>query len=392
MSKAFKLLIVSQALANLADIFLRISVMTYVYMLSKSALVTAIIPIVIGISSFLASLFLPLLTQSLALNRILSITQAGKTIFVFFLLLALMTKEQMNLFILYTSFSLISVLDGFAVPASHAIIPRYADDLGKSNALFSVVNEGIQLIGWGLGAGIVPLLGMKNSFFLILLQFALASFLLFLLPKLEIGEVGATSNWTILFRGWSLIRKNSSLRLMLQVNSLEIMANTIWVSSILLVFVSVVLKETEVYWGYVNVLFSLGNIFGGLVAYRYSEYLLKRRWESMLCSVLLMGLLTFILVQFPNPFLFLTISLGIGVFAPLKEVPENVIIQEGVEELYLASVYAAFEVVSTIVFSISVMIMGVISDRWGVQMTFYLATFCLIIESFWIYKQKSALV
>ena len=79
MSKSFLKLLLSQLFANLADIFLRVSLIANIYVITKSVIATSMVPILIGLSAFVASLLVPLVTKKLALNRVLSFTQCGKT-------------------------------------------------------------------------------------------------------------------------------------------------------------------------------------------------------------------------------------------------------------------------------------------------------------------------
>ena len=75
MSKSFLKLLLSQLFANLADIFLRVSLIANIYVITKSVIATSMVPILIGLSAFVASLLVPLVTKKLALNRVLSFTQ-----------------------------------------------------------------------------------------------------------------------------------------------------------------------------------------------------------------------------------------------------------------------------------------------------------------------------
>lgn len=136
MSKDIRKLVTSQGIANLADIFFRVIVIANVFVLSGSVISTSLVPILIGLSSFLASFLVPLVTKRLALNRVLFLTQFGKTILLAILVFLLKQSETISLPLLYVIVTLISVLDGFAAPVSYAIVPRYASDLAKAMQLF----------------------------------------------------------------------------------------------------------------------------------------------------------------------------------------------------------------------------------------------------------------
>ena len=89
MSKEIKKLLISQAVANLADVFLRVVIIANVFIISGSVIATSMVPILIGLASFSASFLVPLVTKKVALNRVLSLTQLGKTVLLFVLLLLL---------------------------------------------------------------------------------------------------------------------------------------------------------------------------------------------------------------------------------------------------------------------------------------------------------------
>ena len=93
MSKSFLKLLLSLLFANLADIFLRVSLIANIYVITKSVIATSMVPILNGLSAIVASLLVPLETKKLSLNRVLSITQCGKT-FLLAILLVMLFKAQ----------------------------------------------------------------------------------------------------------------------------------------------------------------------------------------------------------------------------------------------------------------------------------------------------------
>ena len=168
MSRSFVKLLVSQLFANLADIFLRVSLIANIFVITKSVIATSMVPILIGLSAFMASFLVPLVTKIIPLNRVLFLTQGGKTALVA-ILVALFTKFQFVPAVgMYVFVIAISILDGFAAPVSYAMIPRYATNLGKANAALSMSGEGVQLIGWGLGGLLYALVGLFSIMLLVL--------------------------------------------------------------------------------------------------------------------------------------------------------------------------------------------------------------------------------
>ena len=388
MSNSFIKLLVSQLFANLADIFFRVTIIANIYIISKSVIATSLVPILIGISSFVASLLVPLVTKRLALNRVLSLSQFGKTILLAILVGMFTVMQSVAPLGTYLFVVAISILDGFAAPVSYAIVPRYATDLGKANSALSMSSEAVQLVGWGLGGLLFATIGLLPTTFIILILYIISSFLMLFLPNAEVEVLDSETNLEILLKGWKLVARDPRLRLFVSANLLEIFSNTIWVSSIILVFVTELLNETESYWGYSNTAYSIGIIISGLIAFRLSEKFLAAKWESILFPLVAMAIVTLTILYFPNAQMFLVFSALVGMLSQLKEVPESVFLQETVEENHLVNVYSVLEVISTLAFSVFVLLMSYITESFGISISFWLSAICLMIEAILIYIRR----
>ena len=388
MSNSFIKLLVSQLFANLADIFFRVTIIANIYIISKSVIATSLVPILIGISSFVASLLVPLVTKKLALNRVLSLSQFGKTILLSILVGMFIVMQSVAPLVTYLFVVVISILDGFAAPVSYAIVPRYATDLGKANSALSMSGEAVQLVGWGLGGLLFATIGLLPTTFIILILYIISSFLMLFLPNAEVEVLESETNLEILLKGWKLVARDPRLRLFVSANLLEIFSNTIWVSSIILVFVTELLNKTESYWGYSNTAYSIGIIISGLIAFRLSEKFLAAKWESILFPLVAMAIVTLTILYFPNAQMFLLFSALVGMLSQLKEVPESVFLQETVEENNLVNVYSVLEVISTLAFSVFVLLMSYITESFGISISFWLSAICLMIEAILIYIRR----
>ncbi len=388
MSNSFIKLLVSQLFANLADIFFRVTIIANIYIISKSVIATSLVPILIGVSSFVASLLVPLVTKRLALNRVLSLSQFGKTILLAILVGMFTVMQSVAPLGTYLFVVAISILDGFAAPVSYAIVPRYATDLGKANSALSMSGEAVQLVGWGLGGLLFATIGLLPTTFIILILYIISSFLMLFLPNAEVEVLDSETNLEILLKGWKLVARDPRLRLFVSANLLEIFSNTIWVSSIILVFVTELLNETESYWGYSNTAYSIGIIISGLIAFRLSEKFLAAKWESILFPLVAMAIVTLTILYFPNAQIFLVFSALVGMLSQLKEVPESVFLQETVEENNLVNVYSVLEVISILAFSVFVLLMSYITESFGISISFWLSAICLMIEAILIYIRR----
>lgn len=391
MSNSFIKLLVSQLFANLADIFFRVTIIANIYIISKSVIATSLVPILIGISSFVASILVPLVTKRLALNKVLSLSQFGKTILLLILVGMFIVMKSVPPLVMYLFVVVISILDGFAAPVSYAIVPRYATDLGKANSALSMSGEATQLVGWGLGGLLFATIGLLSTTLIILLLYIISSFMMLFLPDAEVEVLESETNLDILVKGWKSVARDPRLRLFISANLFEIFSNTIWVSSIILVFVTELLNKTESYWGYSNTAYSIGIITSGLIAFRLSEKFLATKWKSILFPLVSIAIVTLAIILFPNAQMFLFFSALVGMLSQLKEVPESVFLQETVEENNLVNVYSVIEVISTLSFSVFVLLMSYITENFGITISFLLSAICLILEAILIYIRRDYL-
>ena len=80
--------------------------------------------------------------------------------------------------------------------------------------------------------------------------------------------------------------------------------------------------------------------------------------------------MTLAIILFPNAQMFLFFSALVGMLSQLKEVPESVFLQETVEENNLVNVYSVIEVISTLSFSVFVLLMSYITENFGITISY----------------------
>lgn len=390
MFRSFYLLVTSQSLANLADVFLRLSLIADIYLVTHSVMATTVIPVLIGLSAFIASFLVPLVTKKFPMNQVLSFTQLAKTLLLLLLVVSLNICAY-PIAIVYICIVGISIFDGFAQPVSSALIPTYLTDLARGNALFATVSEIISVVGWSLGGILYGYLHLIGSLWVIFALYLLASILSFVLPTAQCEVIENETSWQSVTKGWRFIFTNKTLSVVVGCNLFEILANSIWVSSIILVFVTQILHQDEHYWGYINTTYSLGIILGGALIYRYAEKVSDKKCKSIILALLFAASMTLIGLVSANVWIFLICSVGIGFFSQLKEIPETVLLQSAVAENQLVHLYAALEVISTLSFSLFTLVMSSLAQYFGVRVVFMIAILALVVEA-WIYYRNQNLI
>lgn len=390
MFRSFYLLVTSQSLANLADVFLRLSLIADIYLVTHSVMATTVIPVLIGLSAFIASFLVPLVTKKFPMNQVLSFTQLAKTLLLLLLVVSLNICAY-PIVVVYICIVGISIFDGFAQPVSSALIPTYLTDLARGNALFATVSEIISVVGWSLGGILYGYLHLIGSLWVIFALYLLASILSFVLPTAQCEFIENETSWQSVTKGWRFIFTNKTLSVVVGCNLFEILANSIWVSSIILVFVTQILHQDEHYWGYINTTYSLGIILGGALIYRYAEKVSDKKCKSIILALLFAASMTLIGLVSANAWIFLICSVGIGFFSQLKEIPETVLLQSAVAENQLVHLYTALEVISTLSFSLFTLAMSSLAQYFGVRVVFMIAILALVIEA-WIYYRNQNLI
>ena len=390
MFRSFYLLVTSQSLANLADVFLRLSLIADIYLVTHSVMATTVIPVLIGLSAFIANFLVPLVTKKLPMNQVLSFTQLAKTLLLLLLVVSLNICAY-PIAIVYICIVGISIFDGFAQPVSSALIPTYLTDLARGNALFATISEIISVVGWSLGGILYGYLHLIGSLWVIFALYLLASILSFVLPTAQCEVIDNETSWQSVTKGWRFIFTNKTLSVVVGCNLFEILANSIWVSSIILVFVTQILHQDEHYWGYINTTYSLGIILGGALIYRYAEKVSDKKGKSIILALLFAASMTLIGLVSADAWIFLICSVGIGFFSQLKEIPETVLLQSAVAENQLVHLYAALEVISTLSFSLFTLAMSSLAQYFGVRVVFMIAILALVVEA-WIYNRNQNLI
>lgn len=391
MTKAFKRLALSQLMADLADTALTVLIIANIYQLSDSLLASSVIPVLMGSSSFLTTFLAPLISKKVPLNQIMIVTQAGKTFVLGLLTLSLVFYPKLPVILIYLLVLVISLLDGIERPVTVTLMAHYTPDLTRANSILTVCDETVALLGWGFGGILYTSLGIHWGLLVTLIIFVLATSVTCLLPHVEFTGFETENNWQLLFKGWQLLLKRPQLKLLVTLNLIETFANTIWVSSIILVFVTKVLHENQAYWGYANMTYSFGIILGGLIVYRRADALVTRKVFSIISALLLTALFNIVILKIPVSSVFLICSTLIGIVSQLKEVPEAVLYQESVAKELLVDISSVFEVISTLSFAGLLFLMSWTTEKFGIDISFGLASLSLLAEASLVFKYRKYL-
>ncbi|KZS46789.1 MFS transporter [Paenibacillus glucanolyticus] len=398
--KSFRYLWVGQALANSGDLFYIVGLMAIVHGITGSAMFMALIPFATTMARFISGSFAPILMDKYNLKSLLASSQIGKTAMLFLLIMTdyALGEQEMTVYAILGFVFLISLLDGWAAPASHAMLPRLVDtsELTKANSFIALVDQMIQLGGWAVGGLLVAALGGSNVIWVTFVLAAAAAIFMRLIedqhetPQGQ-KEKSGVSHWSSIQEGWILIWREPSLRAIHVIFVLETIAGVIWIAAIIYVYVAEVLHREEAWWGYINASFFLGLMLGGLFGMRAAEVIDRNIRQFVIISSFGISFMTFGFGLTSLPWLALVFSAGFGMFEQLKAVSLQTTLQRSVSVRLLPKVYAAQSALISLVFGVSTLLFGFITDQFGVRATYIIAAAIMFISGCYALRIRSRL-
>jgi predicted MFS family arabinose efflux permease len=293
----------------------------------------------------------------------------------------------------------ISYLEGWAFPASKALIPRLVsnEELVKANSFLSILNQFVQLGGWACGGILAAVLHSENLVWLTFILYILSTLVLSCISdntevidkKIGNLEKEPISIINSIKEGWTFIWKSPILRLIHIILSFESMAYVVWIAAIIYVYVKEQLKMDESWWGYINASFLFGLLIGGFFSLRSSNLIERNMGRIIISSAIGISLTTFLFGFSEIPIFSLVISAIFGVIEQLKGISLQTLLQKSTANDMLPKVYAAQSSLTSICFGVSSLIFGVITQQFGVKVTFIVSTIVLIISAcYTIYSRK----
>ena len=162
---------------------------------------------------------------------------------------------------------LVAFLDGWALPATRAMLPRLVKEkeLVKANSFISIMTETTQLGGWAFGGMLTAFIGGQQVVGLTFILFFIATIIMCLITDKTAPQLNQqhTSKMGELKEGWILIWRTPIFRSIHIMIVLESIATVVWVAAILYIFTAEILHVDESWWGYINTCFFTGLIIGG---------------------------------------------------------------------------------------------------------------------------------
>ncbi|WP_077306950.1 MFS transporter [Terribacillus halophilus] len=390
LNKNFTLLLWGQSIANIGDVLYMVSVISLIYSLTGSAAASAFVPFTITTSMFAASLLTPLLIGRVNLKWLLTGSQIGKTILLLILGFLLMVVTVSNYYVIFILIGLIAFLDGCANPIRQTLIPDYvkADQLIQANGVAETVTQVIQAAMWFAGSVFLLVMSAQQLIWFVGALFIIASFLLCQLESVKHISTESKGKLEQIKAGWVTLSATPVLRRIAWIDIFETIAGTVWIAAILYAFVSEALHVDEKWWGFINGAFFLGLIAGSVYCIKYAAVVEKRLGTFIFIGALLSAFVTLLFSLNSSPVISLLLSLCVGLFGQIKNIPQQSIIQTSVSKEQLSTVYTSLGAIGTGIFGIGSLVMGLLADLLGIRVVFMISGILLAAVSIVVFKSR----
>jgi MFS family permease len=383
-TKAFRYLWIGQSFANAGDVLYIVALIAAVYQSTGSAFQMTFVPFVITFSKFISSVIAPILLDRYTLKQLLATSQALKTILMF----ALFFAEIMNvsfIWIIFLLAALIAFLDGWALPASNALVPSIVkrEELMKTNGFLSTMEQSIQFAGWAIGGVITAFVHPVGTLAITTIFYLISTFFLYSIPLYTVKhvqkgiDIGLAEYKQKLTEGWKEIWHNKTLRLIQFISWIETIASVVWIAAIIYIFVDKQLHVNEEWWGFINSAFIVGLIIASIFLLRLHAFYSTHQGKVLLicsfaaaCATLAFGLNHY-------PILALVFSLLFGLFDQQKAVILQTLVQMKTDIDRLPKVYATQGAIFSFTFGIASLFSGYLVEQIGVQNIFIIAAVLL---------------
>ncbi|WP_345239354.1 MFS transporter [Pontibacillus salipaludis] len=387
MKNSFRLLWSGQMLANLGDVLYIVGIITFLYASTESAFVLAMLPFLNTFGRFMSGMVSPILMNRYPLKTLLVASQVSKTV-VLSVLATWNTLAQVPILFLFVFILSIALLDGWALPATDAMLPRLVkkEELVKANSFVSIVTESTQLGGWAIGGLLASLIGGQNLIWLTFILFVTSTVLLNGVrdpipfkkqngKKRMIGELN---------EGFNVIWRSKLFRVIHIEMGMQAIANVVWVAAIIYVYVEEVLDRSEAWWGYLNTCFFLGMIAGGYICARYHNRLEHNLRSYMVGASFVVVVVTLSFGFNQVAWIAFLLAFLHGIFGQVKGVALNTFLQKEATDEQLPKIYGLQSGVFSLIFGVSTLLFGALTEWFGVQYVFLISGILLWIGTIYL--------
>jgi predicted MFS family arabinose efflux permease len=387
-NRGFLLLWLGQLLSQLADrVFIYVFVII-AYQSTQTNVGVSLPMLSFGIPAVLFGPIAGVYADRWKRKRILFFTNLIRAV----LILGILPFVRESLIFIFLVSFLIYTTTQFFMPAETASIPDLVpkESLMQANSLFMSTWMASFVVGFGIGAPLVHLLGEDGTFVLSAILYILATVAVAFIPRLKKHEVPAVS--TIkeigkdLIAGLEFIRRNVVVRYSLY--KLFIVTSALAIISMLAVsFAKEVLGIGAKNFGYLVIFAGFGMFLGLGFLNRFSHRI--KKGTVVIVGFMLSGLTFLLLAQTSDLYLSLFYCFILGVGNALVTIPIQTILQEHIPRPMRGRVFGVQTMLINSAFTFPVVIFGEIADLYGLQLVLViLGISVLVLGSLGVFVKK----
>ncbi|WP_057765073.1 MFS transporter [Cytobacillus praedii] len=384
MNRSFYALLISQTSTNLGFALYTMIVVLHLFNETGSTALSAAVTLVSVIARMGSGLILPAISDRFLLTHLLRFAQMSQLLLLVIIFVLFQQKLTTAILVLiFIILATISFFNGFFSPIKSSLVKSIVDDSRrvKANSLISSVDQTFLFAGWTFGGMLLAFLGDETTFAITfgLLGISIVC-LLFVRVNKPIPIHSQGGYLESITTGWKQLFHHKGLRILVIMDLMEAWVGTIWIGAVTLTFTQEALGKGETWWGYINGSYYLGTIIGGIIVFRLSKWIQGRLTVFMLAGSFFFGLLTFIYGFISQPFLALVLVLLMGPAYQLRDLAQETMFQNSVDDQTLTKILAARSTLVQFIFIFSVIGIGVLTDLIGVRLI-YILSGCLLIIS-----------
>lgn len=383
-------------MANLADAFYMIAIVTFIYGITDSAAISALIPVIRIVAKFISNFFSPLLTERYRLLPLLIASQGSQTLLLIMFIFSILQwkEEHFLIWIVWLFIILLAFFDGWSNPARNSLVPRLVkkEQLVKANGLLSTSDQTVLLIGWAFGGLLVDLTGSQTVLVLTAICFMISTVSLFWIhdPNNTRKPSEKRSHMEIMKEGWHLLFSHSLLKRVAMIDFLDYTASSVWIGAITLTYVDKVLHEPHSWWGLLNSGYFLGTMIAGVLVIRYSKYIEKKLISTLFLMSFVAILLKLIFGFVTIPIVSLIAIFLLGFPYQAKGIAKKTMYQLHTSFDTMPKVFSAQYALCLVAYGSSCYLMGWVADHFSVQWVYVIAALATAGSTVVSYSLKKA--
>jgi DHA3 family macrolide efflux protein-like MFS transporter len=284
-----------------------------------------------------------------------------------------------------------SIGSGMQSPAVSAILPQFVpqEKLMRINGIKSSIQSCIMLLSPAAGGVLLTLFSVETSFFVDVITAAIAIIIMAFLhirPHINIPQVKQVGILIEFGEGIAYVRKNKliSYLIIYYVFFFFLISPAAFLTPLM------VARSfgPEVWRLTLNeILFSGGSILGGVFMSVWGGY--KNRMHSIALACLGFGVCSILLGVSDNFVFYLSIMGITGIFLPMFNTAETVLIQENVDNKVQGRVFSIIDLIATAVMPVGMFLFGPLADCIQIKYILLATGLCIAVLALIIFINNS---